>query len=451
MTRRSTPLGLTLLLSACLVSAAPAHQGPAPPPRGDALARLADEVAKEVEQLRGWTFKRPVKKERVTLAGAKADIRRMLLAGDTSDRRARLQAFLRVAGLIPPDADLVATSLAVLDQQVAGYYEPATRTLRLVDRPDPMPPFVERMILAHELTHALDDQYIDLADLLKPGSGTEDTEFVASALGEGSATALMLQHMVLAQQSGRFGMADLTQYLTEELARARMLDQLPRYFSAMFGSYVVGAAFLAKGELTTLLAQPDNRAVGEALVAARRSLPRSSEQVLHAEKYWDPNRRDEPVVFDDKAIERWVWRNGRHILHRDTVGELLTALLTAPRDATRDIASLQSPSAWTNAGAAGWGGDRFFLLADRNTPDILGTTKQLQGIWLTAWDTPKDRDEFLAALDKGSPAPNAVAVPINRQLAVIYISVPQAERESLTRRLHLLPLPMTRGGRPWVQ
>ena len=306
MTRRSSPLTLTLLLSACLVSTAPAHQGTAEPPRGETLGRLADEVAKEVEQLRGWTFKRPVKKERVTLAGAKADVRRMLLAGDTSDRRARVQAFLRVAGLIPQDTDLVATSLDVLDQQVAGYYEPATRTLRLVDRADPMPPFVERMILAHELTHALDDQYIDLADMLKPGNRTEDTEFVASALAEGSATALMLQHMFLAQRSGRFGMADLTQYLTDELDRARMLEKLPRYFSAMFGSYVVGAAFLAKGELTALLAMPDNRAVGESLVTARRFLPRSSEQLLHAEKYWDPNRRDEPVVFDDRAIERWL-------------------------------------------------------------------------------------------------------------------------------------------------
>ncbi len=173
--------------------------------------------------------------------------------------------------------------------------------------------------------------------------------------------------------------------------------------------------------------------------------------MLHAEKYWDPNRRDDPVVFDDRAIERWLWRDGRHILHRDTVGELLTALLTAPHDASRDIAALQSPAAWTNAGAAGWGGDRFFLFADRDMPDALRTTKPLQGIWLTAWDTPKDRDEFLAALDKGSPAPNSVAVPVNRQLAVVYIAIPPAERESLTRRLHLLPLPMTRGGRPWVQ
>ena len=40
---------------------------------------------------------------------------------------------------------------------------------------------------------------------------------------------------------------------------------------------------------------------------------------------------------------------------------------------------------------------------------------------------------------------------MGRQLAVVYIAFPPAERESLTRRLDLLPLPMTRGGRAWLQ
>jgi hypothetical protein len=90
----------------------------------DSLARMADDVAHQVEQLRGWTFKRPVRKERVSLAGAHEDLRRILLASDRLDHRAKLQAFLRVAGLIPPDCDLLGTSLAVLDDQVSGYYEP---------------------------------------------------------------------------------------------------------------------------------------------------------------------------------------------------------------------------------------------------------------------------------------------------------------------------------------
>jgi hypothetical protein len=440
---------LALVFSAGWLSAAPAGQAPPAAARADQLVRVADEVAREVEQLRGWTFKQPVRKERIPLARARQDIRRMLLASDKPQHRARLQAFLRMAGLIPPDCDLLATSLTVLDQQVAGYYEPAKRTLRLVDRPNPMPPFVERMILSHELTHALDDQYLDLAGLMNPVNGTEDTDFVATALGEGSATSLMLQYMAASQKSGRFSLADLSQYMAEELARVRTLEQLPRYFSAMFGSYVVGAAFLARGELTTILTQPDNRSIGEALLTARRVLPRSSEQMLHSEKYWDPAQRDEPIVMDDRAMALWLARPGRHIVHRDTLGELLTAILTEPRDTPRDLTMLQSVGAWTNAGAAGWGGDRFFLMANRSGPDALRTTNGLQGVWVTAWDTPKDRDEFLSALEKGSPPPNSTAVPVGRQLAVVFIAFDEAERESLLHRLTILPLAMTRGGKVW--
>jgi hypothetical protein len=108
-------------------------------------------------------------------------------------------------------------------------------------------------------------------------------------------------------------------------------------------------------------------------------------------------------------------------------------------------------AAWTNAGAAGWGGDRFYLLGSRSDPEALKTTQGLQGVWVTAWDTPKDRDEFLAALERGSPAPNSVSVPVGRQLAIVFIAFEQAERESLVRRLNLLPLPMTRGGQAWKQ
>jgi hypothetical protein len=447
---------LLLVALAGILSAAPAGQTPAASPRPSApatvdLERLADDVAREVEQLRGWTFKRPVKRARISAARARLDIQRIVLAAQTPDRRARLQAFLRVAGLIPPDCDLLATSLGILDQQVAGYYEPETRTLKLVDRPDPMPAFVERMVLAHELTHALDDQAIDLASLMKPGSGTEDTDFVAAAIGEGSATSLMLQSMLAAQKSGRFSLADLSSYVAKELSRAQTLEQLPRYFSAMFASYVVGAAFLAKGDLANLMAMPDNRSVGEALLAARRALPRSSEQVLHPEKYWDAPRAEQPVVFDDRAAAAWLGRPGRRILHRDTLGELLTAILTAPQHEAHRLADLQSAAAWTNVGATGWGGDRFYLLGSRSDSEALKTTDGLQGVWMTAWDTPKDRDEFLAALDGGSPAPNSVAVPIGRQVAAVFIAVEQAERESLVRRLNLFPLPMTRGGRAWNQ
>ena len=90
---------LVLLLSVCCLSAWPAGQATtATPPsastQGELLLRLADDVAREVEQLRGWKFKRPVRKERIPVARARQDIYRMLLAADKPAHRARVQAFL---------------------------------------------------------------------------------------------------------------------------------------------------------------------------------------------------------------------------------------------------------------------------------------------------------------------------------------------------------------------
>jgi hypothetical protein len=416
-----------------------------------ALTRLADEVSREVEQLRGWPFKRPVRKSRITLADARQNLRATMLASELPEQRAREEALLRTAGLIPGDCDLVSTSLMFLEQQVAGYYVPSERTLRLVERPTPSPPFVERMILSHELTHALDDQYIDLTRLMREGRASRDMEFVVTALSEGSATSLMLQDMVAAQKSGQFTMADLSQYVAQELERAQRLDQLPRFFSAMFGSYIVGAAFLAKGELATLLTLPDNRSIGENLLAARRALPRSSEQILHPEKYWDPARRDEPVLIDDRAAARWLTKPGRFIVAQDTLGEMLVAILTEPRNSTRDLTKLQSTAAWTNAGASGWGGDRFYLLARGRTAAEAGhSLKGLQAVWVTAWDTPEDRDEFLEALDQGPGIPNSAALPVAARVAVVFVGMDAAERASLMRRLDTSPLPMLQDGRPWL-
>jgi len=64
----------------------------APPPRTtatrpDDLNRVVDEVSAEVEKLRGWTFKRPVKRQRTSLEQARRDLQRDLEKAVPSDRR----------------------------------------------------------------------------------------------------------------------------------------------------------------------------------------------------------------------------------------------------------------------------------------------------------------------------------------------------------------------------
>jgi hypothetical protein len=458
---RIRPLSAVLVLVATLAhpgpseGQAPAAQVPPPPVAADTsdnLYRMADEVAAEVEKLRGWAFKRPVRKQRTTVADARRYFESRIDVILPGPRRSVMEAFLRTAGLIPAGADLRASLASVLEQQVAGYYDPSTGTLHLVDRPGDMPAFMERTVLAHELTHALDDQHVGLDELGRPAAGsTEDADVVRGSLAEGSATALMFQYLVRETMAGRVNAVEAAEYFKKELARTESVAQMPRYFSALFGSYLVGSAFLAKGNLQAVLAQPDNSGVGRSFLAAWKTPPRSSEQVLHPDKYWDAQRADEPVVVEDAAVERWLAAPGREVLHRDTLGELLIALLTEAPGSSRSTAEkLTAADGWTNPGAAGWGGDRFFLLGASADATPASGPKDLRGVWVTAWDSERDREEFAAAIAAASGVPGAAVARWGARVAIVFIGVASDERERLMEKLKEAPLPFTQAGRPWT-
>jgi hypothetical protein len=117
---------------------------------------------------------------------------------------------------------------------------------------------------------------------------------------------------------------------------------------------------------------------------------------------------------------------------------------------TVSLQAMPSSEAWTNVAASGWGGDRFYLLASGDNADAARAgLKNLKGVWVTAWDTPKDCDEFVAALPKSSLARGAIADTIGPAVAVVYFGVDDSERAALSARLRQAPLSMTKDGKPW--
>ncbi len=112
-----------LLLSPSFVPDAAAQAAPVPQTpatRAEELNRLVDEVAAEVEKLRGWTFKRPVKRQRTSLEQARRDLQRDLEKAVPTDRRDTVSVFLTTAGFLPAGHDFSKTVLSLLEQQVAG-------------------------------------------------------------------------------------------------------------------------------------------------------------------------------------------------------------------------------------------------------------------------------------------------------------------------------------------
>jgi len=84
---------------------------------------------------------------------------------EDAKRLRRSELVLKKFGLLPRDFDLGKFLVALLKEQVAGYYDPKTKTVNLLDW---VGPEQQKPVLAHELTHALQDQSFNLEKFMKP-------------------------------------------------------------------------------------------------------------------------------------------------------------------------------------------------------------------------------------------------------------------------------------------
>jgi len=351
------------------------------------LARQTlDRVIPEVERLRGLEFKRPVPATVIDDEAARSYILKRLEQFDQVERMVVLQEAYSLLGLLDEGVDLLGVMLEAMEEQVAGFYDPGDGSFYLLDD---QPASTATMLMAHELTHALEDQHFDLDGRLKAVIDNDDRLFAIGAVHEGSATLLMMVYMMQEAAAGgvaagAFGAAGAEQ--------AEQLDALPPVLvRQLIGPYVLGMHFLTEGNYLSL---------GKGFPADRidgvfGDVPTSSEQILHPEKYWRGDSRDEPVAVSlagaaEPLGEGWELR-GDGVLGELTLGELVGA----PTPSATSIAiGAFDPSGWTNQAASGWCGDLWELWQHGDQSVVL---------WLTRWDTTEDAAEFAAALpDKKS-------------------------------------------------
>lgn len=461
-------LFLALVFMTALIVDLPAGAGEAPPMTSAALIAMADSVQSDVEMLRGWTFKHPVTKDVRSPEQLHAFLMESLDREYPDDRFAHVQAFLRTVGLLPDTVALESSMVNLLMNQVAGFYDPASRGFTMVNLEGlHMPPAMLRILIAHELTHALDDQYVNLDSLLFAVEPTEDAQFAVAAVAEGSATELMTRYLARMQMTGALSAEELGALMESEIDRSRPFLESPPYFASIVGRYTCGMWFLLRNDMSALMNVNGDSGVGKVLPQVWARLPRSSEQILHSEKYWDEAARDEPIVVNDDAVRSVLASAGARVVDTNTVGEALCAVLTRTPSDGFSAMTAASASAWTNAAASGWGGDRFYLLeaagsgsvaardagASPAAPAPAGAhVDPARGLWITAWDTPADRDEFVGAYTPVAEARGAVAVLVGERSAVyMYGFTGDAGRaavNAIIADLKTAPAPLSQAGQP---
>ncbi len=123
------------------------------------LFRSVDEILQFVSQDTGLPIKHKVKRKLITRDQVERYVEKRLKEDKDTQRIERSQLVLRKFGMIPPGYDLHAEFLKLLSEQVAAYYDSKTKTVNLLDW---VQPELQKTVLAHELTHALQDQAVGL-------------------------------------------------------------------------------------------------------------------------------------------------------------------------------------------------------------------------------------------------------------------------------------------------
>jgi hypothetical protein len=357
------------------------------------LRRWTAEISPQVEALRGLRFERPVPVEIATGEDFRAYAQRQIEKMGDADQRRAIDRTAKLLGLFPADGDLWQATIDLLTSQVGGYYDPETRSFSLMEGVSGP---LAKSVLSHELVHALEDQHYELGAKLEELSAETDAAAAYHAVVEGTAT--LVQNRWMVEHGSQFTLDDLLE-LSEDMSMEAMFAADPVLWVPTLFSYMGGQVFLHQGNsLLSAAMQPFEVA---RLDRAFSSPPRSTEQVLHPEKYWDPEQIDEPKTV--KVVVPDGWRE----MHSDVLGEVQLALVAAGSDFVApdpDDPNAVFTLEYTNDDAAGWDGDSALLL-EREGASAL--------VLASTWDTSEDRDEWHAALVKRVPALTAAAVTLS--------------------------------------
>jgi len=331
-------------------------------------AALAQVVQKEVQQMRGLEFKSPVTPRLMTPDKLRERLVQKFEQEWPREKAHSLALTLAALDLLDPKTDLYQLYLDLYTEQISGFYDPETRELYIVSDASRIG-VVGRMTLAHELTHALQDQHYDLQKLGygKTGSIEHDSEYLAGLQGlvEGDATLLQSQYMQT------FSPLDWVRFVWEySRIDTGKYNQAPPVISAgLTFPYTYGGAFVK-----SLYASGGWAAVN----AAFSNPPRSTEQILHPYRYRQsdaPQLVSLPPLTDTLGI-------GWQLVDEDVIGEFYTQL---------HLAQHLSQAAAINA-AKGWGGDRYATYYNANQETIALA-------WHSVWDNEAEANEFVDAYD----------------------------------------------------
>jgi len=313
----------------------------ASPPKVDnaEFAATADEVLQDVSRITGLPLIAPVKKTLRSRDEIRAYvIRDMNDEKNPADRYADTRS-AEAFGLIPKGFPLDSFMVDLLTEQIAGLYDPKAQEFYIADW---IPIDDQRMVMAHELTHALQDQHFHIETWEKAARPSDDAELARQAVLEGSAMAAMIDYLL----KGTGHSVQELPTIDPSLFAADMSNS-PKLKEAMVFPYFAGLTFS-----TALLKQGGWGAV-EGVFAKP---PVSTQQIMHPALYRS-GKTSAPVKLP--SVDKLLGA-GWTKLDENDMGEF----------GWKEILKQFSDEKSAGAMAAAWDGDRYVVYEQKDTKKL---------------------------------------------------------------------------------
>jgi hypothetical protein len=337
--------------------------------------KQSDKIEAGIQDLRQLHFTKPVplvvKSQDEAAAMMEADLMR-----DYTDQELKVDAVAgALTGLYPAGIDLKAESLSLMKNQVAGFYDPHGKQMVLVEGGGNLGfwngatqfmiqrDVVGEMLLAHELTHALQDQNFNLESSLDKVRDDDDRALALKSVAEGDATLAGFAYAAGGIDDAKAAtlvanLKDLPKLLAAQAPDAPLGLSAPMLFQYSEGSNFVAEAYRRGG--------------WPAVDALYRNPPVSSHQILHPALYFDRPAPETRVTLAGYEKIMAGWKK----VDEDTFGELLLQVILE-RNLGKQSAEIGLASRW---------------LADRMV--VLQESRGVNVIWMLAFSDDQSASHF---------------------------------------------------------
>lgn len=276
------------------------------PRQAEELFHSVDEILEFDSQQTGLPIRRQVKRKLTSRDEVVSYLTRHMNDEDTKRLR-RSELVLKKFGLLPHTFDLETFLVALLKEEVAGYYDPKTKTVNLLDW---VPIEEQEPVMAHELTHALQDQSFGLEKWMRRGDKdlgeirkdptpqdieNDEMDDAREAVVEGQAQAMMFQYALAPTGRSIVDSPALLEAMEEETLTGtpgtKVFNEAPIFLKeSMTFPYSYGMEFIVK------LMQKAGK--DKAFDGVLRNPPHTTRQIMQPETYLS-GEKIEPMLVPD--------------------------------------------------------------------------------------------------------------------------------------------------------